>query len=216
MTEGTSVGGERYPVPEHVVARSVIAPLGGLLEIGAVTATGTWRLPDASLGTFLSHHRSELDRLLAGIHEVCGFGPAFLEVADELGYLREHELTAIFLLLWSGGVEGVSPHLEEPAAVRRMCRTGADLQLAEFLDALIAAALVAGTEARSGARTISEILALAAALADGTGRCTPATAFRGWRVRCLVPHLRPDSGAPEQGKAGFRAYERALEELLDP
>ncbi|MES5823641.1 hypothetical protein [Streptomyces sp. RG80] len=80
------------PVPEHVLARSVIAPLGGLLEVGAVTATGTWSLSDASVGAYVERRRSEVDRLLAGIHTVGGFGPVFMAVLDELGYLRDHEV----------------------------------------------------------------------------------------------------------------------------
>lgn len=31
---------------QQTIARSVIAPLGGLLEVGAVTATGSWRLSE--------------------------------------------------------------------------------------------------------------------------------------------------------------------------
>ncbi|MDT9698635.1 hypothetical protein [Streptomyces sp. P17] len=201
---------------EHVLARSVVVPLGGLLEIGAVTATGTWSLAEVSLGTFLAERRDEVHQVLAGIQGLCAFGPVFLGVADELGYLRDHEVTAPSLLLWSGGVEGVRPDPESPGAVRRMCRAGADLQLTEILDALVAAALVAGTDAGPGARLLTGILTLTTALTDGTGRCTPAIAFRTWRARCLPPVLRPDSGAPESGRAGFRAYERALDELLDP
>ncbi|WP_328871739.1 hypothetical protein OHT76_17345 [Streptomyces sp. NBC_00287] len=200
---------------EHVLARSVIAPLGGLLEIGAVTATGTWRLADVSVGAFLDDRGPEVERVLDGIHRVCAFGPVFTAVADELGCFRDHEVTAAALLLWSGGVEGVRPDLESPQAVRRMCRAGADLQLTEFLHALITAALVAETDADCGARALTELLALTTALADGTGRCTPASAFRTWRTGRLTQVLRPGSGAPEWGRAGFRAYERALDGLLD-
>ncbi len=134
---------------EHILARSVIAPLGGLLEMGAADS------------------------------------------ADELGYFRDHEITAPSLLLWSGLVEGVRPDLESPAAVRRMCRAGGDLQLTELLHALITAALVAETDAGPGARLLTEILTLTTALTDGTGRCTPAGAFRTWRTRCLPPRPAP-------------------------
>ncbi|WAZ22091.1 hypothetical protein STRCI_003311 [Streptomyces cinnabarinus] len=201
---------------DHRAARAVIAPLGGLLEIGAVTATGTWALPEVSIGAFLDARREELTHVLAGIHRLCGFGPVFTTVADELGYFHDHEVSAPSLLLWSGGVEDVRQDLHSPAAVRRMCRTGADLQLTELLDASVTAALVAGTDPATGARLLTGILSGVTALADGTGRCTPATAFRSWRVRCLTRVLDPRSGAPESGRAGFRAYERALDELLDP
>lgn len=197
-----------------MLARSVIAPLGGLLEIGAVTATGTWDLAGASLGAFLAEREGELTRVLAGVRGLCAFGPVFTTVADELGFFSDHEITAPSLLLWSGGVEGVRPGLEHPTAVRRTCRTGADLQLTELLHALVTAALVAGTGAVSGARELAGVLSLATGLADGTGHCTPATAFRAWRLRHLVPVLRPDSGAPESGKEGFRAYERAMDAVI--
>ncbi|MGV9454939.1 hypothetical protein [Streptomyces sp. NPDC003635] len=179
-----------------------------------MTATGTWAPGDASLGAFLAERDGELTRILAGIRGLCAFGPVFTAVVGELGYFRDHEITAPSLLLWSGGVEGVRPDLAHPTAVRRMCRTGADLRLTEFLQALITAALVAKTDTTPGARELADILTLATDLVDGTGHCTPATAFRAWRLRCLIPVLRPDSGAPESGKAGFRADERALDAVI--
>ncbi|WP_078869304.1 MULTISPECIES: RHS repeat domain-containing protein [unclassified Streptomyces] len=45
-----------------------------------------------------------------------------MAVVDELGRLRDHEVPAAFLLLWSAGVTGVPEplaKLEEPAVVRR-------------------------------------------------------------------------------------------------
>jgi len=205
-------------VTQQTLARSVIAPLGGLLEVGAVTATGTWRLSDVSVGVYVTAHQSEVDRLLSGIQRVGAFGEVFLTVLDELGYLRDHEVTGPALLLWSGGVEALPvdvADLEEPATVRRMCRMAADLQLTEFLDALITAALAAGVEAEAGARGVAEVLGLAVGLADGSGRCSPVSAFRMWRVARLPSRLRPGADAPEWGKAGFRGYERGLAELLD-
>jgi hypothetical protein len=215
------------PVPEHVLARSVIAPLGGLTEVGAVTATGTWSLRDVSVGAFVAARRGEVDRLVSGIRTVGGFGAVFGAVLEELGYLRDHEVTAAALLLWSGGVEDVSAdlaELESPVAVRRMCRMAADLQLVELLDALLTAAIAAGVGAGPGARTdtgtgapeVAEVLRLAVDLADGSGRCTPAGVFRAWRVARLPALLRPGSDAPGYGKAGFRGYERGLAGLLDP
>ncbi|SNX61574.1 hypothetical protein SAMN06272735_3316 [Streptomyces sp. TLI_55] len=203
---------------QQTLARSVIAPLGGLLEVGAVTATGTWRLSDVSVGAYVTAHQAEVDHLLSGIHRVGAFGEVFLTVLDELGYLRDHEVTGLALLLWSGGVEGLPvdvADLEEPSTVRRMCRMAADLQLTEFLDALITAAVAAGVETGAAARKVAEVLGLAADLADGSGRCSPAGVFRTWRVARLPSLLRPGSDAPEWGKAGFRGYERGLAELLD-
>ncbi|MFJ3303573.1 hypothetical protein ACIPSA_10660 [Streptomyces sp. NPDC086549] len=68
----------------------------------------------------------------------------------------------------------------------------------------------------AGAPRIADILGTASHLADPTGRSAPALVFRMWRVAHLPPVLRPDSDAPETGRAGFRAYDEALEELLAP
>ncbi|WP_405768989.1 hypothetical protein [Streptomyces sp. NBC_01538] len=90
----------------------------------------------------------------------------------------------------------------------------ADLQLAYFLQALITAAVATGTEARQGAASVVEILGIAADLADATGGSSPEDVFRTWRVAHLPGILRPESDAPESGRAGFRAYDEMLEDLL--
>lgn len=127
-------------------------------------------------------------------------------------------MTGPALLLWSGGVEGLPvdvADLEKPSTVRRMWHIAADLQLTQFLDALITAAVAAEMEAEAGARGVAEVLGLAVGLADGSGRGSPAGVFRTWRVARLPSLLRPASDTPEWGKAGFRGYERGLAELLD-
>lgn len=202
---------------EEALARAVFGPLGGVVEVGAVNSTGTWRLADVSVGAFVALRQDDVDRALDGIRSVCRFSDAVMTIVDELGYLREHEVSAAFMLLWSGGITGVPQPLEEledPDAVRRMCRMGADLQLTSFLQALVTAAVAAETEARRGAAQVAEILAAACRLADPAGRSAPADVFRMWRVAHLPGILRPDSPAPEWGRAGYRAYDRALEELL--
>ncbi|MFI9826987.1 hypothetical protein ACIHIX_04820 [Streptomyces sp. NPDC051913] len=205
------------PIPEDRLARAVFGPLGGVVEVGAVNATGAWELAEVSVGDFLTRRQPEVERLLDGIRSVCRFSDAAMAIVDELGRLRDHEVHAAFLLLWSAGVTGVPQpleRLEEPAVVRRMCRMAADLQLTYFLQALITAAVAAGTEARQGAARTAEILGIASELADSTGRSAPADIFRMWRVSHLPDILRPESDAPEYGKEGFRAYDQRLEELL--
>ncbi|MCT9139401.1 hypothetical protein [Streptomyces violarus] len=207
------------PVPEAVLAREIFGPLGGVVEIGAVSATGTWSVGGASVGELVHRRRGEIDRLLELVRGVGGFSSPTMAIADELGYLREHEVTAPSLLLWSGAVEGIPSRrdeLERPEVVRRMCHMAADLQLTYFLQALVAAAVAAATEARQGAGEIAEALAIAAGLADATGRSAPATVFRMWRVAHLPGILRAEADAPEHGKAGFRAYDRALEAVVAP
>lgn len=205
------------PASEARLARAVFGPLGGVVEVGAVNATGTWELADVSVGDFLERRQDDVERLLDGVRSVCGFSDAAMAIVDELGRFRDHEVPAAFLLLWSAGVTGVPQsleRLEEPSVVRRMCRMGADLQLTYLLQALITAAVAAGTEPRQGAAGIAELLTTATDLADGTGGIAPADIFRMWRVAHLPGVLRPESDAPESGKAGFRAYDEMLEELF--
>ncbi|MFF4401436.1 hypothetical protein [Streptomyces sp. NPDC001480] len=189
-----------------------------MVEIGAVNSTGTWDLGDVSVGRFLARRWEDVERLLAGVRSVCRFGDEAMAIGDELGYFRDHEVSAAVLLLWSAGVTGVPrpfERLEEPSTVRRMCRMAADLQLVGLLDALVNAAVAAGTAARSGAPQIAHVLGIAADLADPTGRSAPTLVHRMWRVAHLPDILSPGSDAPEAGKAGFRAYDRALEGLLE-
>ncbi|MEU9879438.1 hypothetical protein [Streptomyces phaeochromogenes] len=217
MCKQCETGAERTPVPEESLARSVFASLGGVVEIGAVNFTGTWKLADVSVDDFLAGRRQELGRLMDGIQEVCRFGAPGMAIADELGYLREHEVTPEFLLLWSAGLTGVPEPLEElaePSVVRRMCRMGADLQLTQFLQDLITAAICAEVEERAAAAQIAEILDIASELVDSSGRNSPETAFRMWRVAQLPDLLRPDSSAPQWGRAAFRAYDLELEKVL--
>jgi hypothetical protein len=125
---------------------------------------------------------------------------------------------AASLLLWSEGIAGLPEpleRLEEPALVRRMCRIGADLQLTRLLQALVTAALAAGTESGEGAVGIAEILRAACGLVEpGRARTTPAEVQRMWRVAHLPAILRPASDAPDWGKAGYRAYDAELERVL--
>ncbi|WP_406488745.1 hypothetical protein [Streptomyces phaeochromogenes] len=69
-------------------------------------------------------------------------------------------------------------------------------------------------EERAGAAHIAEILGIASELVDSSGRNSPETAFRMWRVAQLPDLLRPDSPAPQWGRAAFRAYDLELEKVL--
>ncbi|MFF8776908.1 hypothetical protein ACF07W_06540 [Streptomyces sp. NPDC015140] len=203
---------------ESMLARGVFGPLGGVVEVGAVNVTGSWCLSDVSVGHFLADRSDDVGRLLSGIRSVCQFSDAGMAIVDELGRLRDHEVPAAFLLLWSAGVTGVPQpleKLEEPVLVRRMCRMAADLQLTLLLQALVTAAVAADTDAPRGAEQIVEVLTIACTLADPSGRSTPGLVFRMWRVAHLPGVLRPESDAPEEGKAGFRAYDQVLDQLLD-
>lgn len=221
------------------MARAVFAALGGVVEIGAVRATGTWLLPDVSVRAFLEPRQDDLRRLLEGVRVVGRFSGAVMAIADELGYFADHDVPAASLLLWSEEITGVPEppeRLEEPELVRRMCRIGADLQLTRLLQALVTAALAAGTEPGEGATGIAMILRVSCGLADpgragntyadpgcggltsaepGHTGLTPADVHRTWRVAHLPAILHPAADPPEWGKAGYRAYDAALERLLE-
>ncbi|MFD8230748.1 hypothetical protein ACFV20_02420 [Streptomyces sp. NPDC059696] len=219
LTRSLECGDDRVaPARAEPLARAVFAALGGVVEIGAVRAAGTWLLPDVSVGAFLAPRQEDLRRLLEGVRVVGRFSGEVMAVADDLGYFADHEVPAASLLLWSEGITGVpepSERLEEPEPVRRMCRIGADLQLTRLLQALVTAALAAGTEPGEGAAGIAEILRVACGLVEpGRAGVTPADVHRMWRVAHLPGILRPASDAPEWGKAGFRAYDADLERLL--
>lgn len=164
------------------MAREIFGPLGAVVEIGAVSATGTWSVGTASVGELVHRRRGEVDRLLELVRGVGGFSSSTMAIADELGCLREHEVTAPSLLLWSGAIEGIPSRLDElerPDVVRRMCHMAADLQLTYFLQALVTAAVAAETEVRQGAGRITEALAIAAGLAPGRGLVGVAPGVRG-------------------------------------
>ncbi|MFF9337605.1 hypothetical protein [Streptomyces albogriseolus] len=202
--------GDGRPVEEftaELLAREVFGPLGGVVEIGAVNATGTWRLADVSLGAFLDGRGAEVDVLLAGVRSACAFDSTTMSIAWDLGWLRPHDVTAASLLLWSGGLTGVPAELESPAVVRHMCQVGADLQLTRLLHASVTAAVTARTEAKRGARELAAVLTAACALSGGP---RPSDVLRLWRVAHLVHVLRPGSDASDAGRSAFRAYEHVL------
>lgn len=184
---------------------------------GAVNATGTWELTQGSPGEFLARRRDDFEQLMDGIRSVCRFDDAAMGIADEMGWFQDYEVAGAHLALYSGYLAATPElldRLDQPPVVRRMCRMAADLQLTEFLGALIGGAVEAETEAGQGAARIADVLAIACDLADTTGGTTPAQVFRAWRVAHLPRILDPRSDAPAYGKAGYRAYDEALEALL--
>lgn len=176
LTRSLACGDGRVPsVRAERMARAVFAALGGIVEIGAVRSTGTWLLPDVSVEAFLQPRQGDLRCLVEGVRAVGRFSDEVMAIADELGYFRDHEVPAASLLLWSEGITGVPQppeRLEEPELVRRMCRIGADLQLTRLLQALVTAALAAGTESGEGAAAVAEVLV---SRADSSNRAAPGS-----------------------------------------
>ncbi|QES43918.1 hypothetical protein DEJ49_25605 [Streptomyces venezuelae] len=208
----------KWDIPEHLLARSVFGPLGGIVEIGAVATTGTWSPADASTADFAASHRRELSRLLEIVRRLGEFSRETMAVFDDLGHLREHSVQASSLLMWSSAYEDVSSPLDTPEAVRRMSRTGADLQLARLLQGLMEAAITRGPDVTHDVRLIAEALGiavglLAGALEDEDPLTAQRTAFRIWRTTFLTDLLLPTSAAHPEARPLFRQYGHALEAL---
>lgn len=206
-------------VPEQVLAREIFGPLGGVVEIGAVAATGTWDVARVSVAGWSSRHRSEVDRILVLVRGIGRFSEPGTAIVDELGRLREHPVTVPSLLLWAAGIEEIPPRLEDlgqPRAVRRMCRTGADLQLTRLLQAMVTAAVAGRGTTDDSAGKIAEALDIGLPPANRSEPAAAATVFRMWRTACLPDVLRPDSGATTAGRSAFRSFAHTLEDRLDP
>ncbi|MFD6436829.1 DUF5959 family protein [Streptomyces venezuelae] len=206
-------------IPEHLLARAIFGPLGGIVEISAVAATGTWSLTDASPAGFATAHRTQVTRLRELVQRIGEFSDATLAILDDLGYLNEHSVQAPSLLMWSSAYEDVSSPLEAAEVVRRMSRTGADLQLTRFLQALTEAAIARGRNVAHGAELIAEAVRiavglLAGALDDSDPLTAQRTSFRTWRTAHLTDLLLPNSPARPEARPRFREYAHALDALL--
>ncbi|MFF4420268.1 hypothetical protein ACFY04_05675 [Streptomyces sp. NPDC001549] len=201
--------GAAVPVAsETTLVREVFGPLGALVECGAA-------LGSVSVGAFVARHRGELDRVLDVVRRLGDFHAESMEIMDGLGYLREHDVPPVTLLMWSGCIEEYTPDLGAPETVRRMARMGADLQLAHLLQALVGvAALRGGDDVESRAREIAEVIGTACTWGGaGRGRSLHEV-FLMWRVAFLPGLLMPSSGSAEPFKRRLREYAHALEGIV--
>lgn len=199
---------------ETSFGREIFGPLGGIVELGAVAAAGPTALAEISVEEFVASRREELDRILATVRDIGGFHPETMAIVDELAWHRHHEITAPSLLMWSGCIEAFTPHLEEPVTVRRMVRMGADLQLANLMQALVGVASSRGRKAESGTALIIESVGAAASLVGLDHEQAVRDVFRMWRVAFLPGLLMPSSQSPEGIKEQFREYAQRLESAL--
>ncbi|WP_445269102.1 hypothetical protein [Streptomyces sp. DSM 41634] len=194
---------------ETTLVREVFGPLGALVECGAA-------LESVSVGEFVARHRGELDRVLDVVRRLGAFHAGSMDIMDGLGYLREHDVPPVTLLMWSGCIEEYTPDLGAPEAVRRMARTGADLQLAHLLQALVGvAALRGGDDVESPAREIAEVIGTVCVWGGADGGRSPHEVFLMWRVAFLPGLLMPSSGSPEPFKRRLREYAHALEGIVE-
>ncbi|MGW6979731.1 hypothetical protein ACWGE1_09810 [Streptomyces sp. NPDC054932] len=168
------------------------------------------------MGEFVARHRGELDRVLDVVRRLGAFRPDTMDILDGLGYLREHDVPAAILLMWSGCIEELTPDIGAPATVRRMARMGADLQTTRLLHALVGVAVFRGSDdLEVDAGGIAEVIEAVCPWGEtGRGRSTREV-FLMWRVAFLPSVLLPGSNTHGTVKRRFRAYARVLETMLE-
>jgi hypothetical protein len=208
------MAGESSVSSETSLARAIFGPLGGIVEIGAVAEAGRLPLRDVSVGGFVERHRGVLDQILTGVREIGDFHVETMAIVDELGWHREHEIQAPSLLLWSACIEEFSPRIDEPASVQRMVRFGSDLQLVNFMQALVGTASQRAHSMEAESDLVIRIVGLAASLVGMDRERAVLDIFRMWRVTFLPRILMPSSNSPEEVKRNFRKCAHLLESSL--
>jgi hypothetical protein len=208
---------EYAPISETGLGYDVFAPLWGILELCAVTDSGTRTLHNVSLADFVAARRQELDHLLEVIREIGDFSPETMAIFERQGgWNDDREVTAEYLMLYSGCIEGYPPDTEDPAVLRRMVHMSNDLQLANLMHALVGAATVRGPGLGAAPGLIVAAVRMAGSLLGVDSERVASDTFRMWRVKFLPDILRPDAPSREGAKDNFRKYAHALEGLVDP
>ncbi|WP_371669796.1 hypothetical protein OG985_20430 [Streptomyces sp. NBC_00289] len=211
MTEGY------VPFSERGLGYDVFAPLWGILELGAVTVSGARSLRDVSLAAFVATRRDEVDSLLTLVRVIGDFSAETMAVFERQGGWNDgREVTAEYVTLYSGSIEGYPPDTDNPAVLRRMLRMAGDLQLATLLHALVSTATLRGPGLKTAPELIVAAMRMAGSLLGVDDERVAWDAFRLWRVRFLPEILRPESPSREDAKVNLRRYAHALEDLLDP
>jgi hypothetical protein len=203
-------------VREEPLAREVFGPLGGFLGLCVLHDSGKSQpVQKISVEAFTAAHEDAITRLMVLVQQVGSFQPATMEIFDQLGWNKDHDVSA-FLPMWSEWIESYPPDLGDPSVVRRMIETASDLQLTRFLHALVSASLVRSDSAESSAALIGEALRLAGDLWGDDPGHVAWSVFRMWRVHSLLPILRPGVGVPANAQDRWREYARALELNIRP
>ncbi|MCX4692679.1 hypothetical protein [Streptomyces sp. NBC_01408] len=167
------------------------------------------------MSAFIGRHRNDLDQILSAVQCIGGFTAEIMAIFDTLGWSEEHEITSASLLMWSGGIDAYSADLERPSTMRRMLRTGADLQLTQFMHALVGIATERASSVESASQAIITATSAAAQLAGHRNENTLLMIFRMWRVRFLPGLLTPSAVAPAANKEKLREYAHTLERMID-
>jgi hypothetical protein len=132
------------------------------------------------------------------------------------GWNDGRQVTAEYLMMYSGCTEGYPPDTDSPVVLRRMVHMGGDLQMATLMHALVGAATVGGPGLDEAPQLVVAAVRMAGSLLGVDGERVASDAFRMWRVKFLPDILRPDSPSREGSKVSFRNYAHALEALVDP
>ncbi|MET7451228.1 hypothetical protein ABZT03_04880 [Streptomyces sp. NPDC005574] len=208
---------EQYaPISETGLGYDVFAPLWGILELGAVTASGARSLRDVSLEAFVAARRDELDSLLELVRDIGDFTGETMAVFERQGGWNEgREVTAEYLMLYSGCIEAYPPDTDDPAVLRRMLHMAGDLQLTTLMHALVGTATVRGPGLQAAPGLIVTVVRMAGSLLGVDDERVVSDVFRMWRVTFLPDLLRPDAPAREGAKESFRRYAHALEDVID-
>ncbi|KUN26438.1 hypothetical protein AQJ23_14810 [Streptomyces antibioticus] len=209
---------ERFaPVSESGLAYDVFAPLWGVLELGAVAASGEQSLGDVSLEGFVAARRGELDGILESVRVIGDFSADSMSIFERQGgWNTGREVTPEYLMMYSGCIEGYPPDTDDPVVLRRMLRMGGDLQSAVLMNALVGTAVLRGPGPEEASGLVAGVVRGARALLGGDAEQGLGDTFRMWRVAFLPNVLRPDVPAPQGEKAARRAYAHALEDLIAP
>ena len=115
--------GVHKPVSVKGLAYDIFGSLWGVLELAALTASGSLR--GVSLEGFVAARRAEVDGILESVRAVGDFSADTMSVFERQGGWHEgHEVMPEYLMMYSGCIESYPPDTGDPAVLRRMVRMG--------------------------------------------------------------------------------------------
>lgn len=211
---------EQQPVvSETTLGYEIFRPLWAMVVLGAVASVQSKPLQETTLVEYVTSQRSNLDRLLGTIRAVGDFSTETMAIFEEQGGWRsDHVVTidelSMDMVMYSGFIEEYPPDVHDSAVVRRLLDAGTDLQLANFMNALVDTAMARGPGLESSSALIIDAVRMAGSLLGIHRGSLASDAFRLWRVAFLQNVLLPDSIAPENTRKDLRKYVRVLGNIV--
>ncbi|MGW1216268.1 hypothetical protein ACWD5F_42215 [Streptomyces sp. NPDC002499] len=194
----------------------MFAPLWAILELGAVRDAGVRPLRDVSLTDFVAGRRDKVDRLLQLVRDIGDFSDETMSIFERQGGWNDNcEVTAEYLMMYSGCIETYPPDTDDPVVRRRMLDMGSDLQSVTLLHALVGTAAVRGPGLATAPRLIVSAVRMAGSLVGADGDRVVADVFRMWRVAFLPDLLRPNAPTRAGAKESLRDYAHELGRLTE-